>query len=125
MKHTALENHTYDCIAYTCNSIGYDHSVWNFLSSRRIITLDIKCDDDKYTLKITPENVLIVEIRELCSLLETVDLEYTPTWKNIDFTPDLLCLINSHYSYLPKVNDHELFLNISSLLKGIRILSFS
>lgn len=85
----------------------------------------MKCDDDKYTLKITPESVLIVEIQELCNMLETVDIEYTPTWKNIDFTPDLLSLINSHYSYLPKVKDKQLFVNLSSLLKGVRFLSYS
>lgn len=125
MKHTALENHTYDNMAYTCCSISYDHSIWNFLSSRRIITLDIRSEDDHYTLKITPENVLFVEIKELCNMLETVDLQYTPTWKNIDFTPDLLSLINSYYSYLPKVNNYNLFVNLSSLLKGVRFLSYS
>lgn len=112
-------------MAYTCTSIQYDYSVWNFLSNRRTIILDITSEDDTYTLKITPENVLIVEIKELCNMLETVDLQYTPTWKNIDFTPDLLSLINSLYSYLPKVTDHNLFVNLSSLFKGIRFLSYS
>jgi hypothetical protein len=78
VKHEALENYNYKNIAFFCQSHSFKKSKWNKWSHRRVHTINIKnSPDNEYkTLMITPLKAAYVDVRELCTDLSVVELDY-------------------------------------------------
>ncbi|KAH8258770.1 hypothetical protein KR038_008611 [Drosophila bunnanda] len=133
VKHLATEIHTYNTMALHCRSMKFYRSSWNRLAERRDIILNMKIAKDTsdftaVTARITPEKTTFVTVSELCSdNVNTINLKYEETWRNVNKYVDLNSAILSMNSSAQdtSIKSTMLFIYIKRLLGEIRPLSFA
>lgn len=77
-KHNAMELHTYKSMAVYCLSHSFTWNVWNRWARRRVAIFESRMID-KTTSKqimVTPMKAATVKIRERCTPLDVVELDY-------------------------------------------------
>lgn len=77
-KHSAMELHAYKSMAVYCLSHSFTWSVWNRWAHRRVAIFESRMID-KATSKqimVTPTKAATVKIRERCTPLDVVELDY-------------------------------------------------
>lgn len=77
-KHKAMEIHTYKSMAVYCLSHHFKPSEWNRFAHRRVAILESRMIDKKIfkRLMVTPLRTASVNIREACTALDVVKLDY-------------------------------------------------
>lgn len=78
VKHDGLENHNYKCMAFFCQSHSFKRSKWNRWAHRRVCCINIRNqpEEDYKILMTTPLKAAYVDVRELCTDLSIVKLDF-------------------------------------------------
>lgn len=103
-KHTTMELHTYKSMAVYCLSHHFSWSVWNRWAHRRVAIFEARMSGQNASRQImtTPLKTASVNIRERCTPLEEVELDY-------ELDPpeqDVSCCPRSNQSHIRK---HSIF----------------
>lgn len=77
-KHRPMELHTYKSMAFYCLSHSFKSSVWNRFADRRVALFESKmiAKTDFDLIMVTPLKTANVNVRERCTPMDVVELDY-------------------------------------------------
>lgn len=125
-----MEHHTYSCMAMFSLSHNFGSSKWNRWTHRRSAILKSRMIDKKVfkDIMVTPLMAVSVDVKEKCTDLSIVELEYEINPPEQEFFPDLLSLLKPEVDNTEhKMNQrsHMLIWFVQALLHNIQPLSFT
>ncbi|XP_053691315.1 uncharacterized protein LOC128739839 [Sabethes cyaneus] len=134
-KHQSMEIHNLKAMAAFCLTHNFRSSFWNRYCSAREALIEYRQPIEGRkkpqftTVMMSPQAVSSVTVKELCSPLDLVLLEYCPTPANQSYNPDVYHLLKDTLEEpsrkLLLETPPMLQWNVAQLLLQLRLLSYS